>query len=110
MSEVAFIYGVWGGFLGCGVVLGQHLALGFFAIPIASFLGGMLVKASPKTSAILMGASTVAWVFLINRHRIDLTAAATMVLSGCGALLSVNNLTMRYPTADVSNEEITERD
>jgi hypothetical protein len=108
MAAVAAAYGVWGGLLGCGVVLNDQVALVFLVIPAASIVGGALAKASPKMSAILMGASTAAWLLLIHRHRFDLTAT-TMLLSGFGALFSVNDPMMRYPNANASSEETTER-
>jgi hypothetical protein len=109
MSAAAFVYGIWGGLLGFCDVLTQHFALAFLAIPIASFLGGALAKASPKMSALLMGVSTAAWLLLVHRHRFDLLTATTMLLSGFGALFSVNDPTMRYPNAKASNEEAADR-
>jgi hypothetical protein len=109
MAAVASAYGVWGGLLGCGVALTDHVAPVFLVIPAASIVGGALAKASPKMSAILMGASTAAWLLLIHKHRFDFLTATTMLLSGFGALFSVNDPMMRSPNASASSEETTER-
>jgi hypothetical protein len=88
MGATAVILGAWGGLLGLVVVLTHHLAVGFYAVPIASVLGSLVVLRHPLLATLLLGSSTFGWLLTgaFVGHNITFTTAAAMLLSGFACL------------------------